>query len=39
MGLAARDFAGSLSWEAALDGMLDLHHRLAGAKPDLAASV
>ena len=39
MGLAARDFAGSLSWEAAINGMLDLHYKLAGAKPDHAASV
>lgn len=34
MGMAAREFAGNLSWEAVLDGMLELHSRLAA--PDLA---
>jgi hypothetical protein len=39
MGLAAREFAGSLGWEAVLDDMLRLHSRLAGARPNLTASV
>ncbi|MGH3146107.1 MAG: glycosyltransferase family 4 protein, partial [Rubrobacter sp.] len=39
MGLAAREFAGTLSWETALEGILGLHHRVAGARKDLAASV
>ena len=33
MGRAAREFAGSMSWEAVLDGLIDLHTRLAGARP------
>ena len=39
MGLAAREFAGTLSWEATLDGMLGLHHRLAGTGPEPGADV
>ncbi len=39
MGLAAREFAGTLGWEAVLDDMLQLHSRLAGVRPPLAASV
>lgn len=39
MGLAAREFAGSLGWETVLGDMLRLHSRLADARPNLAASV
>lgn len=34
MGRAAREFAGGMSWEAVLDGLIELHSRLAGARPD-----
>ncbi|MGH3148130.1 MAG: glycosyltransferase [Rubrobacter sp.] len=35
MGRAAREFAESLSWEAVLDDMQELHSRLAGVRPNL----
>jgi glycosyltransferase involved in cell wall biosynthesis len=34
MGRAAREFAGGMSWEAVLDGLIELHSRLAGMQPD-----
>jgi hypothetical protein len=34
MGRAAREFAGGMSWEAVLDGLIELHSRLAGMRPD-----
>lgn len=39
MGRAARDFGGDLSWQAVLDDMVELHSRLAGIRPGLAATV
>ena len=39
MGLAARKFAGTPGWEAVLNDMLQLHSRLAGVRPNLAARV
>jgi glycosyltransferase involved in cell wall biosynthesis len=38
MSLAAREFAGTLGWEAVLDDMMELHSGLAGFEPDLAAN-
>lgn len=39
MGLAARVFAETLSWEAVLEDMIELHSGLAGVRPGLATSV
>lgn len=38
MGQAAREFARGLSWEAALDGLTDLHARLAGIQNSSVAA-
>ncbi len=39
MGLAAREFAETLGWEAVLDDIIELYSRLAGVRPGLATSV
>ena len=33
MGLAGREFAETLSWDAVLDGLVKLHSQLAGVSP------
>jgi len=34
MGQAAREFAEGMSWEAVMDGLVELHSRLAGIRPE-----
>jgi hypothetical protein len=34
MGRAVREFAEGMSWEAVLEGLIELHSRLAGIRPD-----